>query len=240
MPESPTPPPSPRRPARNRLLRAGWGVGLAGLAVAVTTACQPGQSTAGAGADRPGAGAGTATSGAALDAAAAGPTSAARPVNQDAAAGANAGASTGAGTTPTSEAAELFTACMRTHGQPHFPGITITANGSVQLDSGVGAVDLRSAAYRAALDACRHLLPKDTNPPPTPDPPPRPLPSPPATPSPTPPGPPAPSARPSPPAPWSPPPPPPSAPTSRPAPPKPTPPTAPAPRTPPTAPSAPI
>jgi len=232
MPKSPTPPPSPFRRTGNRLLRAGWGVGLAGLAVAVTTACQPGQSTAGAGADRPGAG--TATSGAALNAAAAGPTSAARHVNQDAA----AGASTGSGTTTPSQAAELFTACMRTHGQPHFPGITITANGSVQLDSGAGAVDLRSAAYRAALDACRHLLPKDTNPPPTPDPPPRPLPSPPATPSPTPPGPPAPSTRPSPPAPWSsPPPPPPSAPTSRPTPPKPTPPTLPTPLT---APSAPI
>ena len=231
MPKPPTPPPPPRRPAGNRLLRAGWGLGLAGLAVAVTTACQPGQSTAGA--DRPGA-RDTATS--AAGDAAAGPASQARPVNQDAAAGANAGANAGSGSTTPSQAAELFTACMRTHGQPHFPGITITANGSVQLVSGDGAVDLRSAAYRAALDACRHLLPKNTNPPPTPDPPPRPLPSPPATPSPTPPGPPVPSTRPSPPVPWSSPPPP-SAPASRPAPPKPTPPTPP---TEPTEPSAPI
>jgi hypothetical protein len=104
------------------------------------------------------------------------------PMNQ----GTTTSASADPSTTP-SQAAELFTTCMRANGQPDFPGITISPGGSIELDSGGAAVDPLSSAYRTAFDACDHYLPKNTHPTPSPAPPQRPLPSPPAITSPAPP-----------------------------------------------------
>ena len=185
MPVSPTPPASPARPggpggpARpggHRLRRAGWGVGLAGLTMLGCAACLADQSAGAVSANPSVVASGDATSDAGRAAAAAGSTSdGSGLLNQ----GTTTGASTGASTTP-SQAAELFTACMRANGQPGFPGITITANGSIELNSGGTAIDPFSSAYRRAFDACAHYLPKNTHPTPDPAPPSRPLPSPPA------------------------------------------------------------
>jgi hypothetical protein len=66
-------------------------------------------------------------------------------------------ASPAAASTP----AEDFTACMRAHGVPDFPGVTITADGALQLRSG-GRIDPISAAYRDAASACADRLPAGT------------------------------------------------------------------------------
>jgi hypothetical protein len=55
--------------------------------------------------------------------------------------------------------AEQFTACMRSHGEPDFPGITISSNGTIQIDSSSVDIDLFSAQYQKAADACESLLP---------------------------------------------------------------------------------
>jgi hypothetical protein len=53
--------------------------------------------------------------------------------------------------------ADAFTACMRSHGVPDFPGVTIAADGHVRLKG--GSVKPVSAAYRAAANACASSLP---------------------------------------------------------------------------------
>ncbi|MEH1126993.1 hypothetical protein [Micromonospora sp. CPCC 206061] len=55
------------------------------------------------------------------------------------------------------ERAAAFTSCMREHGIPDFPGITIGADGQVRLNG--GGVDPLSSAYQAAAEACAALLP---------------------------------------------------------------------------------
>ncbi|MEV5576832.1 hypothetical protein AB0L06_42995 [Spirillospora sp. NPDC052269] len=67
--------------------------------------------------------------------------------------------------------AERFTACMRSHGVPDFPGITVTGDGRVLLNLGKGTIDPISRAYRSAADACGHLLPAGSSLPGRPQPP---------------------------------------------------------------------
>ncbi|MGI5125746.1 hypothetical protein ACQEVB_02910 [Pseudonocardia sp. CA-107938] len=57
--------------------------------------------------------------------------------------------------------AEDFTACVRTHGVPEFPGVTVTSDGALQLKSG-GRIDPISATYRDAVAACADRLPAGT------------------------------------------------------------------------------
>jgi hypothetical protein len=172
MPNSPNPPASLARPRGYRLRRAGRGIGLAGLTALACAACLTDQGAGAVAANGSGA-----TGGAAHGAAATGSTSGVKGLASQGTT--TMAASTGASTTR-SQAAELFTACMRANGQPDFPGITISANGSIQLDSGGATVDPFSSAYRKAFDACEHYLPANTHPTPSPDPPAHPLPIPPA------------------------------------------------------------
>jgi cytochrome c553 len=69
----------------------------------------------------------------------------------------------------TDERAEAFTTCMRSHGVPDFPGITISANGQIQLKG--GSVNPISTTYRAAAKACASLLPTGSALPTAPEPP---------------------------------------------------------------------
>jgi hypothetical protein len=67
------------------------------------------------------------------------------------------------------ERAEAFTTCMRSHGVSDFPGITISANGHIQLKG--GSVNPISTTYQAAANACASLLPAGTALPTKPQPP---------------------------------------------------------------------
>lgn len=67
------------------------------------------------------------------------------------------------------ERAEAFTTCMRSHGVSDFPGITISANGQIQLNG--GSVNPISATYQAAAKACASLLPTGSALPTAPEPP---------------------------------------------------------------------
>ena len=51
-----------------------------------------------------------------------------------------------------------FSACMRSHGVPHFPDPTANGGLSIQVQPGSG-VDPNSQAYQAAFRSCRSLLP---------------------------------------------------------------------------------
>jgi hypothetical protein len=66
--------------------------------------------------------------------------------------------------------AAAFTTCVREHGVSDFPGIAITANGSVQLNSG-GSFDPMAATYKAAARACASYLPNGSSLPAEPNPP---------------------------------------------------------------------
>lgn len=55
--------------------------------------------------------------------------------------------------------AQAFTACMRSHGVPGFPGITIAADGRVNLNPTGGDVNPLSERYRSAAQTCASLLP---------------------------------------------------------------------------------
>jgi hypothetical protein len=59
---------------------------------------------------------------------------------------------------------------MRSHGVKDFPGITIGANGQLQLRSG-GNIDPLSRTYRDAAKSCGYLLPKGSALPDDPQPP---------------------------------------------------------------------
>lgn len=65
-------------------------------------------------------------------------------------------AQTASSTVSNDERTAKFTACMRSHGVPDFPGITISADGETQLKGGVNPL---SATYQAAAKACASLLP---------------------------------------------------------------------------------
>lgn len=58
------------------------------------------------------------------------------------------------------EAARSFTACMRSHGVPDFPGVTISADGKVHLDLGRSHIDPIAPRFVAAEQACASLLPE--------------------------------------------------------------------------------
>lgn len=72
-------------------------------------------------------------------------------------------------TTPTTTAAvsgttgaeigAAFTACMRAHGVPAFPDVTLSSDGLVNLDIKGERVDGSSRIYGAAVHACEPLLP---------------------------------------------------------------------------------
>lgn len=85
---------------------------------------------------------------------------AAQAVRTTPAAGSTAAASTTSTTSTNSDPdrdADTFTACMRSHGVPDFPGVTIAADGTVRLKG--GNVKPVSAAYRAAARTCASSLP---------------------------------------------------------------------------------
>lgn len=67
------------------------------------------------------------------------------------------------------ERAEAFTTCMRSHGVPEFPGITISANGQIQLKG--GSINPISTTYQSAAKACVSLLPAGSTLPAEPQPP---------------------------------------------------------------------
>ncbi|MFH9424126.1 hypothetical protein [Streptomyces sp. NPDC017529] len=58
--------------------------------------------------------------------------------------------------------AEAFTRCVRDHGVRDFPGITVKANGQIQLKPG-GHVNPVSEEYRSAVKACTSKLPKNSS-----------------------------------------------------------------------------
>jgi cytochrome c553 len=83
---------------------------------------------------------------------------AAQAVQTTSAAGsAAAAASVTSETSDRDRGADAFTACMRSHGVPDFPGVTIAADGTVRLKG--GNVKPLSAAYRTAASTCASSLP---------------------------------------------------------------------------------
>ncbi|TDD66752.1 hypothetical protein [Actinomadura rubrisoli] len=68
----------------------------------------------------------------------------------------------------TTDEAKAFTACMRTHGMPDFPGLTVSGDGRLNLN---GKANVLSEPYQKAARACARLLPKGSALPPAPEPP---------------------------------------------------------------------
>ncbi|MEU4392708.1 hypothetical protein [Kribbella sp. NPDC023855] len=69
---------------------------------------------------------------------------------------------TATGTTAERSAqAKAFTACMRQNGVPDFPGVTVTANGTLQLVPGTN-INPISKTYQAAARKCASTLPSGT------------------------------------------------------------------------------
>jgi hypothetical protein len=64
-----------------------------------------------------------------------------------------------------------FTACMRAHGLPGFPDVTVTPDGRLLLEPGARAVDPFDADYRTALATCADKLPAGIDLPAEPQPP---------------------------------------------------------------------
>jgi hypothetical protein len=56
-------------------------------------------------------------------------------------------------------AAQAFTTCMRSHGVPNFPGVTISADGRATLNLPGSGVNPIAAGFQAAVQACKSLLP---------------------------------------------------------------------------------
>jgi hypothetical protein len=52
-----------------------------------------------------------------------------------------------------------FVACMRSHGLPDFPDVTVSAEGLVNFDIKGERADVRSEKYGPALRVCESLLP---------------------------------------------------------------------------------
>lgn len=67
-----------------------------------------------------------------------------------------------------------FTACMRSHGVPDFPDVTLSSDGLINLDIQGEPVDVLSGKYGAAIEACESHLPSGTNLPDAPQAPPAP------------------------------------------------------------------
>ncbi|MFI6601912.1 hypothetical protein ACIBHX_37175 [Nonomuraea sp. NPDC050536] len=61
--------------------------------------------------------------------------------------------------TPASGDASAFVRCMRSHGLPDFPGVTVTGDGQVHIELSGTRVDPVSQQYDAAVRACEPLLP---------------------------------------------------------------------------------
>lgn len=57
--------------------------------------------------------------------------------------------------------ADAFTACMRENGVPNFPGVTVNADGTLQLVGGTD-VDPVSESYQAAAKSCASTLPSSS------------------------------------------------------------------------------
>lgn len=55
-----------------------------------------------------------------------------------------------------------FVACMRSHGLPDFPEVTIASDGLVNFDIDGNHVDADSEIYGAAIQACQSLLPANS------------------------------------------------------------------------------
>ncbi|MEU5861043.1 hypothetical protein ABZ815_07730 [Nonomuraea sp. NPDC047529] len=55
---------------------------------------------------------------------------------------------------------KAFTSCVRAHGLPDFPGVTVSEDGLVNLSIGGERVDALSEKYGAAVKACGSLLPE--------------------------------------------------------------------------------
>jgi hypothetical protein len=60
-------------------------------------------------------------------------------------------------TSPADTAA--FVECMRAHGLPDFPEVTVSTDGLVNLEIDGERVDAASGKYGAAVQACESLLP---------------------------------------------------------------------------------
>ncbi len=65
-----------------------------------------------------------------------------------------------------------FVECMRSHGLPDFPEVTVSSDGLVKFDIGGERVDVGSKLYGQALQACQSLLPDGTRMPDAPEAPP--------------------------------------------------------------------
>ncbi|MFI6505254.1 hypothetical protein [Nonomuraea typhae] len=73
-----------------------------------------------------------------------------------------------------SDGGETFAQCMRSHGLPGFPEVSVSEEGLVNLTVKGERVDVMSKVYGEAVKACRHLLPGNVHlptPPPAPEPP---------------------------------------------------------------------
>lgn len=65
-----------------------------------------------------------------------------------------------------------FVECMRSHGLPDFPEVTVSSDGLVNFDIHGERVDADSEVYGMALQACQSLLPTGIRLPSAPDAPP--------------------------------------------------------------------
>ncbi|NJP98269.1 hypothetical protein HCN51_54120 [Nonomuraea sp. FMUSA5-5] len=72
-----------------------------------------------------------------------------------------AGVALAAGLTwlPGADDGRAFTACMRSHGLPGFPEVTLSEDGPINLRIDGEPVDVLSEKYGAAVRACEPLLP---------------------------------------------------------------------------------
>ncbi|NRQ32915.1 hypothetical protein HII36_13840 [Nonomuraea sp. NN258] len=61
--------------------------------------------------------------------------------------------------TAADDGGKAFTACVRSHGLPGFPDVTVSKDGIVNLDVRGERVDVFSAEYGEAVKACESLLP---------------------------------------------------------------------------------
>ena len=58
-----------------------------------------------------------------------------------------------------------FSRCMRAHGVPDFPDPSVQSNGSgtsvtIRMQAGNGGIDPNSPQFKAAMQACRSILPR--------------------------------------------------------------------------------
>lgn len=73
------------------------------------------------------------------------------------------------GTTGAADDGQAFVDCMRSNGLPDFPDVTISSDGTVNLDPSAAGIDPFDETYRAALAACETGLPEGTELPDEPD-----------------------------------------------------------------------